>query len=213
MVRYIDSKFGNALWAALSEAPMKTHPPRDKEMVKASTASGWMTLDDLEYFLRDRDYRLTTFFRRSERQEFVAGFGYAPKSLFKRENMTSRPLSASFGQPSLPIADVANLLIDLEAIGFHIDPTEIVSTILPGIQKKDPVTDQEISVLWYKGQRFKVANNFQVRGPKQVAFGAETKTLKLDTGHKVEAHLWADGQLHWMSILPPNYRSRSRSVA
>ncbi len=212
MIHYVDSAFANALWTALTEKSTVHIKPRDAGIVAQSLADGWMRLEDLEYFIRDRDYRLTAAFYKLERPNFIAGFGYFPTEIYRRENMSLRPLFAGSSGAALRIADAASLLIDLEAIGFNIDPSPIVDAIVPSLAQKGILTDQEVSVLWYRKQPA-THHCFQVRSPKHAAEGAERKSLKLATGHKVEGHLWGDGSVHWFAVAPPKRRTSSRRAA
>ena len=50
-------------------------------------------------------------------------------------------------------ADVAELLITLEDIGFSIDPRPLVSKMIPLLSEQQYVSEPEISILWYERER------------------------------------------------------------
>ncbi|WP_143291547.1 hypothetical protein [Burkholderia pseudomallei] len=72
------------------------------------------------------------------------------------QNVARRPAKHSSGvvfYPALLVADLAYLLINLEAIGFRVIPELLVDLLLPAIKSAKFLSHAELSIFWYQQTR------------------------------------------------------------
>ena len=74
------------------------------------------------------------------------------------QNYSRRPQrreSEVWGQPGVSTEDLAHLLINIERVGYSVNPLMLVTKLLPKLAESSFITDSGLRILWYQKQRHK----------------------------------------------------------
>lgn len=129
-------------------------------------------------------------------------------------NVTYRPSRLAIDtvlHEAMSASDVAQLLINLEAIGFKVDPAPMVDALVNGIRKRPMIDNSELSVLWFERNRH--------RGPPMTIGTAKGRIPAkfesigvTNTGYRVG--IWRDikDELAHLEVRSPRYRRRKPPI-
>lgn len=197
----------DALWETVNRENRDHISSGYQSILETIVNEGWMYEHQLEDICYASDPRLVHYRSRLDLVQLSKSLGYhwfyiTRKPLARSNNtMLNRALSA---------ADCASFLIDLENIGFGIDPSFIVAVLETTIKKQKIITDSELRILWFKKCRYK----------REISFNSDEKfrelgkisTLKLRNGFKADLITQKDGATHSLSIRGPKYRKKEEPV-
>ncbi|MGM4922756.1 hypothetical protein AB8A31_07600 [Tardiphaga sp. 804_B3_N1_9] len=116
--------------------------------------------------------------------------------------------SSVSGFHALAAADVAELLIQLERLGFALDPMPLVEALMPSIKSLRRITEAQLSILWFAKNRHKMAPQaLEVEG--RATFATKIERLRMSSGYKAELW-WGDaGEPLLLSVDAPRFRRRA----
>lgn len=169
-------------------------------MFEKAVRDGWLDLTEIADLLEDIDYRLSRMHVGVTVEEWCEAFKIPVRWVYPRP----RKSATTCGRKHLGAAELADLLISLERIGYALDATPLVNALLPLICKKDEITDSELAVFDFEARRHKMDSlTFEATD-----FPGISKFEKRRTpgGHKLEAWLDADGKAFHLTIGAPKYR-------
>jgi hypothetical protein len=110
-----------------------------------------------------------------------------------------------FGLQSLATIDVAVLLIQMERLGFEIDPITLAEPIAERLKKNSHLNDAELTVFWYQRERNKNAPVTLVVDPKTI--GDKAAEIRTRTNYRVELWKGPDGRPTMLQSFAPKYRA------
>lgn len=115
--------------------------------------SGWAAKHSLEDLLYETSSKSELFIRDTDRlTEFLESYGISYESRFERPQEGQ---DSVVGVRYVRAADAASFMIQIERLGFAVDPAPLVKCLRPAILKQAYVTSSELSVLWFEEQRHK----------------------------------------------------------
>jgi hypothetical protein len=160
---------------------------------------------DIEDIFFASDRRLD---REIDVETFTTALGLQWRNIFQVPKARSNSV---MGFRALAAADVGSFLMWLEQLGFMIDATPLVETLLPKIKLRPKITDSELSVFWYVKHRHRMADvSIQARD-KPIA-PIDIKRLKTSTGYKAEVWTGDDGEPVRLCVKSPRHRHRAEPV-
>lgn len=169
---------------------------------------GWASFADIDDIFYATDARLDDMRHEVDVRAWCSMFDIPPVAVYPRP----RAKQATFiGSESVRTADLAELLIQLERVGYAVDPMPYVEQLEPGLHTQDDVTHAELSVLRYKKERQRtVPLGLSIDRPWPET--ESIRTLTTATGYKLDA--WFDGsdQPFHLVIRAPKYRRRPEPV-
>lgn len=177
-----------------------------RHMHRIST-QGWATSSQIEDLLLLMDRRLDSY-----------GAG-APEHLARTFKLPWRPVcqrpsrrsSGVMLPDAMSAADVAQLLIHLEACGFAVDPAPLVEALMPGLRAQPMLTESELSVFWFDRQRHR-SPPLAVTGPEGPVPALIDAQITTPQNYRIE--VWADLDANPVQLLvhAPRYRRRPPPV-
>lgn len=114
------------------------------------------------------------------------------------------------GATAMAVADFAMLLIELERMGYRIDPTPLTTPLRAQLDRAARLTEAELAVLWFDQERNRMPPKF-FRCPLAEAV-TSTHRIALETGHVVtveSAHETPVG----FHVAPPRLRRSAARAA
>lgn len=197
----------NGIWAALNEAQTPTDFGAERRLLQNAINSQWFYLYDLEDFIMACDRRIYNQFERLNLRDLVKIFKY------KSINVVYRPRKNSTGvifKEVLPLDSFAAFLIDLEYMGFNVNPQPLIDYLKPFVERKPILTDSELSVFWSEKTRMKSERTFQVeRDGRKIS---ESRTGKFSNGYRYSVLIFEDGNTFSLTIAGPRHRRRTDPV-
>jgi hypothetical protein len=203
------------LIAALREqgAPSRPISKAILSELEGIAVSGWVLKSSLEDLVMALDRRLYCY-GAGDPDRLIGLFG------LRWQQVTFRPkaiASQACLHEALSAGDFAFLLIQLEEMGFQVDPSPLVSRLLSSWKKASMLNQQELVVFWHsktKGRNFPLRINAAELESETGAFAFADKleSWKTTTGYRVE--LWGDEE-HGVIRLEahaPRYRNRPAPV-
>lgn len=200
MANILDAATIGMLWDALNRRPTKSQ--NAVPLLRRIASEGWASRADIEDIFYLCDGRLE---RLADIKALCSAFGLPWRTVFFAPKARSNAVS---GSERLAAADVAELLIELERLGFLLDPAPLVEALLPAIKRLTRITDSEISVLWFTKCRHKMAP-LVVQVDERAAGIQKSGRLKTPNGYKAEISWNADDQPVSLSVTAPKFRRRS----
>lgn len=194
----------SAIWKSLQSPLRAKHSRRAADLYAKAAQHGWISISDIEDVFYLTDVRIDDIRHEMGAEEWCIVFDLQTSTVFSRP----RPRQATVcGTRSLASADTAQLLIQLERLGYSVDPQPLVTALIGLIKNKELLTNSELSVLWYEKQRHKGA-------PLSLALDGEwprisgTKKLTTQTGYKIAAWLDENGDPVRLEAAAPKFRRR-----
>lgn len=183
------------LWTELKTEYRPSYPWNADRLSKGIAAEGWATRADMEDVLGaydDRLYRLDIW--------ALADYLDAPRrSVYRKPRFLT---SATFGNEMISATDAAAILIFLEQLGFSVDATPMVDTLLPNVRDKARLTSGEFDIITYakrKGRHLvELASSYN---PGRL----EEHRLRTDNGCRIYV-ITVDGHPYKLTATGPKYR-------
>jgi hypothetical protein len=146
----VDHALISALWDALNAPPPNNHIPNMaiKSIVKTGWAAGYQVGDVLEAMDRRVSDRLDS----DALQKLSTALALPWRQVYSRPSARS---TLATGSIMIAATDLAKLLINLEKLGFAIDPLPLVEALRPAFVKKTYLNESELAVFWFKRERHK----------------------------------------------------------
>ena len=104
--------------------------------------------------------------------------------------------------------DLADLLINMEQIGYVIDPLSLVNKLSPKLGERAFVTEAGLNILCYEKTRHKTPPILFMVEPDERGQGRCEEKFKTTTGYKIEVIWNNDAKPIQLTIKAPKYRSR-----
>jgi hypothetical protein len=202
LANILDAGQIEALWKALNKTPKKVNPSAGTALLRRIASDGWAMRADIEDIFYLYDPRLD---EQTDVKALCAAFDLPWRSIYYQPKARSSSVS---GFHALAAVDVAELLIQIERLGFLVDPMPLVESLLPGIKGLRRITSSELSVLWFAKHRHKMASQL-VQVAERATGAAKSEQLRTPKGYVVE--IWRDSSDHplWLSVNAPKFRRRS----
>lgn len=125
--------------------------------------------------------------------------------------VTARPrkrANDAYLHEALRAAELAELLIGLERLGFAVDPCTLVEALLPNLRNASTLTKAEAASWFYGRNRHKREPLVLWRDERLQDIIRPTQTQKLPNGYRVEVWTAADGEVTQIRVKAPKYRQR-----
>lgn len=189
----------DAIWFALSEPVMRMLVSNERARVGRMIADTWIVRTSIADLIEDWDQRL----RGVELFELANAAGYPTRTVF---SLNGRKTQRSFmGFERIHRADAAALMILLDRMGFRVDPSVFVESVLPTLKGLELATSGELVAMNFASARHKSPPVSLVAAGEQAPFKA-TKEIRTPTGYKVHAILNGDGKPEVIEIGAPKFR-------
>lgn len=189
-----------ALWRALQgPVPKSSAIPRSIE--DSLVESGWVSDTEFEDILFALD-------RRMDPPAVVDPAEIALILEIPHRNVYPRPQRRTddmTGFSKMAATDAAALLIWLERLGFRIDGSSLCYRLKDGLEGRPYLTDEEISVLFYDGNRHRMAPVTLV-APHRPWRGMNIAKIRTEAGDRIEYQTDDDGVPLSLSVHAPKYR-------
>jgi hypothetical protein len=189
-----------AIWQALQRpAPKGSYIPGAMEA--RMVASGWVSNSEVEDFLLRQDRRLDPP-AVVDPVSFPLKLGIPHRTVFPRPERRNDDV---IGYQQLAATDVAALCIWLEQLGFRIDVSSLCDLLRPALEGRSQLTDEEISVLFYDGNRHRM-RSVSISAPHRGWRGMTTAKQKTGGGYRVEYTADDDGIAMSLTVYSPKFR-------
>ncbi|MFP3637579.1 hypothetical protein [Paraburkholderia sp. SIMBA_054] len=173
------------LWEAiLAEPAPRRYAARARELELKVVAAGWAMRHEIEDIIVLQDPRLLGLDVRDLAESLERPF----VTVYSRPRLR---FGTSVGHEALSAPDVCALLVALEATGFEIDPSGMVSSLLPTLTGKKLLTSAELDLLHYERVRHKAEVTYW--SDREPAGDEDVREFKTSTGYRVWALAGADG--------------------
>lgn len=147
-----------ALWRALEKPAIASRPHQAAEIGPAAAAAGWIAPVEVEGVLRAQEPRLAEV----RMQSIFDAFQVRRHLVYPRPKGRS---SAVSGVERIAAADAAHLLIQLERLGFAVDPAPFCAPLLPALVAMSYLTAAELAVFRYDRERHRMDTLTLSAGP------------------------------------------------
>lgn len=197
--RIMDQELLSSIWERLNRPPPRWRNVAGATKITTDIArSGRCRRVDLEDMLEAFDGRLYDLDVWA-----LADYLDAPRrTVFpKPRSMTA----ANMGSEAITAADAAGILIFLEQIGFEVEPSILVDTVLPRLENKANLTGCELDILRYPTQNGR--HYIEIRCQSRGAGRLDEQSLRTARGIRIRAIL-ANGQPYVVRVKGPRYKSR-----
>ncbi len=202
----VSAELLSAIWIALNADGPRTPKNSARASLGRIADDGWMFSYELEDLCYETDNRLLLHTHGIDVDKLAEGLGYSWVSVYDRPRMRSISAVAT---DALSSADAAAFLLDLERLGFAIDPGLLVERLRPAIAKKPRVTSAELDIFWAPKLRGRSTLSLQSDG--DWTYGKIVKG-KFANGYRYEAWLDADGAIYSLTVDGPKFRRRRDPV-
>lgn len=202
MPNILEAKTIRALWDALNRPLGKTRPHNGGDLLRRIANDGWAMRADIDDIFYLYDARLEGSF---DIKMLCSAFNLPWRNIY---NLPKARSNSASGFHALAAADVAELLVHMERLGFTVDPMPLIEALTPSIKSLSRITDSQLSVLWFAKHRHKMTPEvLEVEG--RVTFAAKIERLRTPQGYKAE--IWWDGagQPILLSVDAPRFRRRA----
>ncbi|WP_342111264.1 hypothetical protein [Methylobacterium sp. SI9] len=135
-------------------------------------------------------------------------FGVDPQPVYRRPG--TRVLGLA-GSDRIAVADFADVLMQVERLGFDTASATLCEALRPSLQAKAFITNAEVSVFWHDRERHRCDPVLIGTGPNLVS-GRQVTALRTATGYRVEFYQGSDGQPTDLVATAPRWRPRRRRV-
>lgn len=196
-----------AIWQALQRpAPKATYLPTGMEGRMVGT--GWVSDTEVEDFLLIQDRRLDPL-EVVNPATLAAKLGIPHRTIFPRPERRNDDM---YGRDQISVTDTAALCIWLERLGFRIDVSSLCNRLRPDLEGRAHLTDEEISVLFYEGNRHRLPS-VSLTAPHRAWRGMRTCKFKTEGGYSVEYTEDDEGLALWLTVRSPKFRKPPETLA
>ncbi|MCY4362235.1 MAG: hypothetical protein OXE42_08625 [Gammaproteobacteria bacterium] len=108
----------------------------------------------------------------------------------------------------ISVEDLAHLLINIERVGYTVNPLSLVNQLLPMLADRPFVNDSELDIIWYKKSRHKMDSiHFYVKAD-EIGQRRNKEKFMTTTGYKAEVVRNENDEPVQLIIKAPKYRSK-----
>lgn len=191
------------LWKALQKPVPSASERLSAQMLTRFLRDGWAALCDVEDFLFGMDERTDAL----RPEHLLEMFKLHSVPVYPKPRRASE---AVYGYSAISLAEVAHLTIQVERLGFSVQPDAIVDAVRPLLSGRSLLTDSEMSVLWFKRNRHRCDDiQFQAAGDNPRRLRREV--FKTSTEYTAEAWIDQDNMPWTLSVARPK-RAKSRAM-
>jgi hypothetical protein len=184
------------LWEAATSPKVSPHRDTTLQISNKLLDQGWLPLVDISDLIWSLDGRLNLIV-----SEIASALQIQTRALYPRPRAGQKTV---YGQPAMSAADAANLLIDLERLGFDCDPTVLTEKLRPTLKRVQQLNDAELQIYWFPKNRHKSVPLILVEDPKNI--GSFAKKLQTEGGYKVEIWRNSSGKATMFQAFAPRHR-------
>ena len=189
------------------ETPARTRSPSAASSLLARVVKeGFFATWRFEDYLLLTDPRLVEHVDSEHLEALSAAAGAPLRDTVQRPN--ARSLGVVY-TPAWAADDAASFLILLESLGFEIDPSPLVTALLPRLPKRGVITSSQLDVFWYARTRRKA--KVSLWAEPRVAH-CDVRERVLPNGYKVETWVTKDGAPTHCAVTGPGFRNRKSPV-
>lgn len=201
----------NAIWTGLNAAQRSPASPwvakcrrQAGGILKAAARDGWVGMIKAETVLIASEFGMPT----GDLRTTLKLFGVTPQPVYRRPGARVTGLS---GSDRIAVADFADVLMQVERLGFDTDPATLCEALRPSLQAKAFLTNAEVSVYWHDRERHRCEPVMIGTGPNLI-IGRDVTTLHTVTGYRVDLYQGSDSQPTDLVATAPRWRPRRRRV-
>jgi hypothetical protein len=205
MMNIVTQEQMNGIWSALNAPLGSSRPHRARRIIQEAISYGWFRSHLLEDFIYESDRRLDDIRYGVDPVEFAATLGYCWQNVVRRPRQ--RSISVVYSK-AIPLAGLASLLLDLEALGFNVDPQPIIDHLNVALKTQAVLTDDELSVFWAPKSRGKREISLEVADNDR-SYGGY-KEGKLSNGYRYFVLFRKDGKPTSLTVTGPRHRRRRK---
>lgn len=190
-----------AIWQALNR-PGRQGKAGSSELVAKIHREKWASSTDVTDLLYLMDDRLEEIRHQLDVDRWCALFDIPQQTAYTRPRNRK---GSAYGHHSLTAAGVADLLIQLQRLGFRVEPHELVNLEMPRIEHEIQVSSAELTVYTYPVSEHKMP---PIVLPTENYWRVTTRRryFKTDTGYKLNVSLDDMGEPVHLDIKAPQYR-------
>lgn len=190
-----------AIWQALN-SPGRRAKTDSGELVTKIHREKWASSSDVMDLLYLMDDRLDELRNEIDIDRWCALFAIPQETVFTRPRNRK---GSAYGHQSMTAAGVADLLIQLQRIGFRMRPHELANLEMPRIEKEMKVSSAELTVYCYPISEHKMP---PITLPTENYWRAtkRRRSLRTDTGYRVNVSLDENNAPIHLEIRAPKYR-------
>lgn len=197
-----------AIIASLGKPIRRPTPNSSRRLAATIVARGYASFPDIEDVFHATDVRLDNMRYEVDIRAWCSIFDIPLVAVYPRPRAKQ---ATCIGSESVRSADLVELLIQLERLGYAVDPMPYVELLAPQVRIQDHVTHAELSVLRYTKERQKmVPLALSINRP-----WPETESIqrqKTVTGYKLEAWLDGNDQPFHLIVRAPKFRRKPEPV-
>ncbi len=191
-----------AIWKSIGEPLPKKQDA--SSLITRIAFEGWASLPDIEDIFYLTDVRIDNMRREMSVKDWCKVLQLPVQAVYERPH--SKQVSM-IGMQGVRTEDVAGLLMELERLGYSVDPLPLIEAIIEPIRRKQNVTDSELSILWYPKERHKMAPLW-VTLEGECPYPTKSEIFKTATGYTIEAWLDDAAKPIRLEVRAPKFRSR-----
>lgn len=190
-----------AIWQALN-SPGRRGKAGSSELIAKIHREKWASSTDVMDLLYLMDERLDEIRHQVDVDRWCTLFGIPQQTAYTRPRDRK---GSAYGHQSITAAGVADLLIQLQRLGFGVKPHELVNLEMTRIEKETKVSSAELTVYTYPVSEHKMA---PIALPTENYWRVtkRSRSLKTDTGYKLSVSLDETGDPVHLEIKAPKYR-------
>ena len=143
-----------AIVNSLKSSISRREPSIAESCLTKAVKNGFANDSDIEDIFYYSDDRLSAIRYVISAERWCKIFSIPRRDYYSRPR---RKQSSAFGSDGVSAEDLADLLINMEQIGYSIDPLSLVTKLSSKLADRAFVTNAELNILWYEKTRHKIA--------------------------------------------------------
>ncbi|MGN6820145.1 MAG: hypothetical protein ACTHJR_15885 [Sphingomonas sp.] len=189
------------IWQQLNSPHQAGRSDGRRTAHKQIVQDGWAINIDIQDVVWETDDRADQLFRHHDAFEcLLEPFKLRFESRLKGPFANSDTL---YGHNAMRIAEVAAYIMEIERLGFSVDPTPIVEAIRPALLKEKYLTNHEVSVVRYQKERHR-CEGIILRS--KLGNPTDVETVTTHSGYKATAVLNEEGKATVLRVTAPKSR-------
>jgi hypothetical protein len=194
----------DAIWNSLRQPLKIGKGMNNSQLIAEIVQRGWAYYADIEDIFYLTDKRLDALRYDIPVETWCQIFRLPYATVYDRPRVSQ---TSVLGHNAVATADTAALLIELERLGYAVDPDPLVALLIDSIKKCELLTNPQLAILWYAKTRHKSPPVFlSVDGGLQRR--QEIGSFKTATNYTIKA--WSDenGEVCTIEVHSPKFRNR-----
>ena len=192
-----------AIVDSLKTPTRRDHPETVKSCLEKVMQKGFAAMVDVGDVFYYSDERLEQIRNVVPAERWCEIFSIHVQDYFRRPQ---RRESEVWGSTGVSTEDLVHLLINIERVGYSINPFMLVTKLLPKLVESSYVTNSGLSILWYEKRRHKMDGLFFSVKYDERGQVRNIEKFKTATGYKVEVTWNEDAAPVQITIIAPKYR-------